>query len=45
MRPTNLDFRSPKEKTPAPYFPEINRDGLRININVRTCRKGDVNLP
>ena len=31
MRPTLLDFRSPKERTPAPYKPMVTRDGSTLS--------------
>lgn len=30
MRPTLLHFRSPKERTPDAYYPEITIDGDRL---------------
>ena len=32
MRATLLDFRSPKETTPAPYFPVITNQGRRLSV-------------
>ena len=37
MRPTLLNFRSPKERTPAPYNPSLTCDGRNL---FATPRKG-----
>ena len=31
MRATQLDFRNPKEETPAAYFPSKTNDGRHMN--------------
>ena len=33
MRPTSLEFRSPKEKTPAGYLPKLNYVGQSLSFN------------
>ena len=34
MRPTLLDFRSPKERTPAPNKPMVTRDGKSLVLAI-----------
>jgi hypothetical protein len=45
MRPTFLDFRSPREKTPGPYFPTISRFGGSATFKVQSFSKNTSNLP
>jgi hypothetical protein len=33
MRPTDLQFRSPKEKTPDAYFPRVTHDGRKLEFS------------
>ena len=33
MRPTSLQFRSPKERTPDPYTPVVTCDGRKLDFN------------
>lgn len=32
MRPTALGFRSPKERTPAGYYPQVTFDGRALSV-------------
>ena len=38
MRPTNLSFRSPKERTPDAYFPQVTADGRLLSFSPRRDR-------
>jgi len=42
MRPTNLSFRSPKERTPDAYFPQVTSDGRFLSFSPRQARGGAI---
>ena len=39
MRPTNLQFRSPKEATPGPYHPRVTSYGVKLGPKPAVPRK------
>ena len=44
MRPTNLGFRSPKEKTGEFYNPQVTSDGRRLNFDPKSYRRTDTDF-
>lgn len=38
MRPTNLGFRSPKEKTPDAYYPLVTNNGKSLGFSSKTIK-------
>lgn len=38
MRPTDLSFRSPKERTPDSYYPQVTSDGRVLSFSPRRPR-------
>ena len=45
MRPTLLNFRSPKEKTPDYYDVHTTHQGEKLNFRSKSLNKRQSNLP
>ena len=39
MRPTRLDFRSPNEKTPDFYYPQVTAQGQKLNFKPKSVNR------
>ena len=39
MRPTDLGFRNPKEKTPDPYYPQVTSNGKALGFSKRNLHE------